>query len=93
MFKWKNSIIGFIILFLLIASFSAQADVLKIQGVGRDSVDISRLPAKPEFKSAVSQQNLLGLERSGKSLLPQQSISQGDVRTLKIVRRAGAIRV
>ena len=84
MFKWKYSFIGFTLLFLAIACISAQADVLTIKGTQRVEIDKSQLPDKPDFKSAVSQRNLLGLDRSGKSLLPQHSISQGDVRTLKM---------
>jgi len=89
MHKWNKILIGFFISWLLMLGL-AQADLLEIQGVQRlEQVTADESSAQLSFKSSVSDKNLLGLSRSGKSLLPDHNLSQNS----EIVIKLCAIRV
>jgi M6 family metalloprotease-like protein len=71
--------------FLLLLSGSLAAGVMEIKDLTKNEVEPDyRNHPHGGFKSDVSQQNLLGLKRSGKSLLPETSLSAQAPRTLKM---------
>jgi M6 family metalloprotease-like protein len=64
---------------------SLSANVLEIHGMSKQPLDSSQyVKAHAGFKSDVSKQNLLGLDRSGKSLLPSTALSAAEPRTLRM---------
>jgi M6 family metalloprotease-like protein len=86
--KLQTKIIIGIFSFLLMFSADATGllgDVLQIKGLEKQSVDIeNQTDLRNQFKSSVSTQNLLGLSRSGKSLLPEISLSASAITNLKM---------
>lgn len=61
------------------------ADVLQIRGMTKQPVDSNQYRhPNSGFKSDVSQRNVLGLKRDGKSLLPETALSAAAPRVLKM---------
>ncbi len=82
----SKKIIGIALAIGIVIAFAvpADADVLEIRGKSEMKPEDIHGPDCSDFEHAVSQRNLLNLERDGKSLLPVQALSAAEPRHIRI---------